>query len=90
VARHSGALTCDVSLRRSDGEVELVVEDSGRGMAPAAGGADARRGLGLMGMRERAQSLSGRFTIENRSEGGTRIVVTLPVGARPLEARKAG
>jgi two-component system sensor histidine kinase UhpB len=90
VARHSGALSCHVSLRRADGEVELVVEDSGRGMAVASGEADARRGLGLMGMRERAQALAGRFTLSNRPEGGTRIVVTLPVGAGSHAARKAG
>jgi signal transduction histidine kinase len=88
VARHSGALSCAVSLRRINDQVQLAVEDSGRGMADAAGGADARRGLGLMGMRERAQSLAGRFAIENRPEGGTRIVVTLPVGAHAT--RKAG
>jgi signal transduction histidine kinase len=77
-----------VSLRRIGDQVQLVVEDSGRGMADASGGADARRGLGLMGMRERAQSLAGRFIIENRPEGGTRIVVTLPAGAHAT--RKAG
>lgn len=88
VARHSGALSCAVSLRRIGDQVQLVVEDSGRGMADASGGADARRGLGLMGMRERAQSLAGRFIIENRPEGGTRIVVTLPAGAHAT--RKAG
>jgi len=90
VARHSGALSCTVSLRRIEGEVELVVEDSGRGMASSAEGADARRGLGLMGMRERAQALSGRFTIANRPEGGTRIVVALPVRAGARVSRKAG
>ena len=90
VARHSGALTCTVSLRQVDGEVELVVEDSGRGMPPSAAGADARRGLGLMGMRERAQALSGRFTIANRPEGGTRLVVTLPGRAATHASLKAG
>ena len=90
VARHSGALSCTVSLRRIDGEVELVVEDSGRGMVSSVDGADARRGLGLMGMRERAQTLAGRFTIANRPEGGTRIVVTLPVRAGAQVSRKAG
>jgi len=90
VARHSGALSCTISLKRVEGEVELVVEDSGRGMASAADGADARRGLGLMGMRERAQALSGRFTIANRPEGGTRIVVALPVRAGARVSRKAG
>ncbi len=88
VARHSGSLSCTVALRRRAGEVELVVEDSGRGITE--NGADARRGLGLMGMRERAQSLSGRFVLKNRPEGGTRIAVTLPVGPKTEPARKAG
>jgi signal transduction histidine kinase len=90
VARHSGAVSCAVSLRRSADVVELIVEDAGRGISVASNGADARRGLGLMGMRERAQALSGRFALTNRPEGGTRIVVTLPVGPNPEAARKAG
>ena len=88
VARHSGALSCDVSLRRSADEVELIVEDSGRGIV--SDGTDARRGLGLMGMRERAQSLAGRFLIAGRSEGGTRVTVTLPVKGGSQTVRKAG
>ena len=40
---------------------------------------EAPRGLGLIAMRERAQALSGGFVIENRSEGGTRLTVRLPV-----------
>jgi signal transduction histidine kinase len=88
VARHSGAVSCSVSLRRNADTVELIVEDAGRGIT--VGGAEARRGLGLMGMRERAQALAGRFVLTNRLEGGTRIVVTLPTGPRPEAARKAG
>ena len=88
VARHSGAVSCSVSLQRSNDVVELIVEDAGRGITVS--GAEARRGLGLMGMRERAQALNGRFALSNRPEGGTRIVVTLPIGPRPEAARKAG
>jgi signal transduction histidine kinase len=80
VARHSGALSCAVNVRRGDDAVTLVIEDTGRGIT---GDADrvgaARRGLGLIGMRERAQALAGRFVIENRREGGARITVLLPV-----------
>ena len=85
-----GALWCSVSLRQGANEVELSVEDGGRGITPEANGADARRGLGLMGMRERAQTLNGRFVLTNRPEGGTRIVVTLPVGPHADAARMAG
>ena len=90
VARHSGALWCSVSLCQGANEVELIVEDGGRGITPESNGADARRGLGLMGMRERAQTLNGRFVLTNRPEGGTRIVVTLPVGPSADTARMAG
>jgi signal transduction histidine kinase len=80
VARHSGALSCAVNVRRGQDAVTLIIEDTGRGIA---GDADrlgaARRGLGLIGMRERAQALAGRFVIENRREGGARITVLLPV-----------
>ena len=90
VARHSGALTCEVSLRRIGEHVELAIEDSGRGMTLTADAHDARRGLGLMGMRERAQALDGRFVLGNRPEGGTKILVTLPVAPGARSAREVG
>jgi signal transduction histidine kinase len=80
VARHSGAIACSVAVARQGDTVTLVIEDQGRGITGAADRlADARRGLGLIGMRERAQALAGRFSIENRPEGGTRVSVVLPV-----------
>lgn len=80
VARHSGASSCTVALVRRDGLLHLTIEDDGRGIDTAAVRAvDARRGLGLIGMRERAQALSGAFVIENRHEGGARVIVRLPV-----------
>ena len=89
VARHSGALSCSVSIRRSDDAVSLVIEDTGRGFTGAADRVIAAgRGLGLIGMRERAQALAGRFAIENRPEGGTRITVLLPVPRVVDEAQR--
>lgn len=79
VARHSGASSCTVSLVRRDGFLHLAVEDDGKGITGTVPRAvDARRGLGLIGMRERAQALSGTFHIENRREGGARVIVRLP------------
>lgn len=93
VARHSGASSCTVALVRRDGVLHLTIEDDGRGIDTAAARAvDARRGLGLIGMRERAQALSGTFVIENRPEGGTRVGVRLPVlaavPAPPAESQR--
>ncbi len=82
VARHSGASSCTVSLVRREGMLQLTIEDDGRGIdTTAARASDARRRLGLIGMRERAQALAGTFVIENRTEGGTRVTVRLPAPA---------
>jgi signal transduction histidine kinase len=78
VARHSGASACTVSLIRRDGLLHLTVEDDGKGISTMPRAPDAGRGLGLIGMRERAQALSGSFEIENRREGGTRVIIRLP------------
>jgi signal transduction histidine kinase len=90
VARHSGASSCTVSLVRREGMLHLTIEDDGRGIdAAAARASDAQRRLGLIGMRERAQTLAGTFVIENRVEGGTRVTVRLPapVAAEPPAAQ---
>jgi signal transduction histidine kinase len=79
VARHSGATSCTVALVRRDGMLQLTIEDDGKGIDLTGRPPEARRGLGLIAMRERAQTLSGGFVIENRAEGGTRLIVRLPV-----------
>jgi signal transduction histidine kinase len=76
VARHSGAGQCIVTIDRQDHSLKVTIDDDG------IGGVDEHartRGLGVIGMRERAQSLAGAFSIENRPGGGTRILVTVPL-----------
>jgi signal transduction histidine kinase len=80
VAQHSGATACTVSLNSGGGLLRLVVEDNGRGIGTVANRLTAGHGLGLIGMRERAQALGGSFTIGDRAGGGTVLAVTLPLG----------
>lgn len=80
VARHSGATACTVSLNSGGGVLRLVIEDNGRGVDPGALRPTRGGGLGLIGMRERAQALGGTFTIRQRDGGGTIVAVTLPFG----------
>ena len=80
VARHSGATACTVSLNSGGGMLRLVVEDNGHGVGTVAARVASARGLGLIGMRERAQALGGTFTIGERDGGGTLVSVTLPLG----------
>lgn len=77
VAQHSGATACTVSLNEGANVLNLVIEDNGAGLEQTI---DAtRRGLGMIGMRERAQALGGTFAAVTRSGGGTHVAVTLPL-----------
>ncbi len=73
-ARHGHA--GNVRVRLAAGEaVELTVLDDGVGFDTAAAGSG--RGFGLVSMRERIESLGGRFTISSYPSTGTRVEVAL-------------
>lgn len=72
VLRHSGADHVTIGLHRDAMGLELRIADNGRGM-----GTDAKPGMGLANMRERAGSLpGGRFTLDSRDGHGVTIHIT--------------
>ncbi len=80
VLKHADATACTVRLVRRDQALQLTIEDDGRGIGRGPGGSgQVRRGLGVIGMRERAAALGGAFAIGDREEGGTRVMVRLPL-----------
>lgn len=83
VARHSGARRARVTMARLPDALELIVEDDGRGIAPVVRGRSSGGGLGLIGMRERAQALGGSFALHSDVGEGTRVIVRIPVNAAP-------
>jgi signal transduction histidine kinase len=76
VARHSGATQATVNLRAEESEVVLTVGDDGRGISTAE--ISAPDSLGLLGMRERTDSLGGQFTVQGRP-GHTFVEVRIPL-----------
>lgn len=76
VARHSGAGSCVVRLRRSAVGLEVVVSDDGCGIPE-----DAEVGVGLLSLRERAAELGGHTAITCPPSGGTIVRAALPVHA---------
>lgn len=83
VVRHSQASRCQVGLHRLAGELKVFVEDDGVGLSPAMNNGDARSGLGLIGIRERAVQLGGTVQIVTGARAGTRIEVTIPIEPAP-------
>jgi signal transduction histidine kinase len=74
VIKHAHAERVRIALRKSDGLVTARIEDDGRGFTESKGG----EGLGLIGIRERVELVSGRLEIESSAGGGTTIVVEVP------------
>jgi signal transduction histidine kinase len=78
VFRHSEAHNGSVSLRQRNGQVFVTVRDDGKGIGEQLSG--LRRdgiGVGIRGMRQRANELGGELQITNANPG-TLIDVTLP------------
>jgi signal transduction histidine kinase len=65
-----------VRLRDDSGTLTVEVEDDGTG--PSSTGREASAGMGLAGMRERAEALGGTLTAGPGPGGGFRIVAVLP------------
>ena len=80
VKRHAGAQEAWVRLEFQNDSISLEVEDHGRGFAPDAG----HQGIGLVGMRERAELVGGTLQVARREGGGT--IVRLVVPAEKVEA----
>jgi signal transduction histidine kinase len=82
VARHARAQICRVYLQRLPRTVLVTIEDDGIGFESTEGSTDPRRGLGLIGVRERVAHLRGTMRLESGSGKGTRLTVELPARTR--------
>lgn len=90
IVKHAHASTAFVDLTTDGEELRLTVEDDGRGFPridstlrqrlATALVAQEPVAFGLMGMQERARILGGRFEVEGRPDGGTRICAAFPIG----------
>ncbi|WP_369249742.1 sensor histidine kinase [Streptomyces sp. R41] len=77
VAKHAAAKTAHVKLAYTHDHMTITVSDDGDAPAPAAPSPSG--GFGLMGMRERAQSVGGRLQAGHRPEGGFTVTTELPI-----------
>lgn len=77
-ARHARASAIQIRFDQVAGALRVRIEDNGIGIPGNAAG----RGLGLIGIAERARQLGGNMTIESKGEAGGLIVLTIPAAPK--------
>lgn len=77
VARHANAGRVDISLSQHDDDLVLLIEDNGKGFDPAT--LQHSPTLGILGMKERAKTMDGSYSIHSTPGKGTitDVVVSL-------------
>jgi signal transduction histidine kinase len=75
--KHAAARRIDVRLLMAPPLVTLIVRDDGRGFDPDAAHIQSKR-LGLTSMRERAEALGARLTVESAPGAGTTVRTKVP------------
>ncbi len=82
--RHAAASRISVAVHRetlaAGDQLEINIRDNGKGMEVHDFHSDVD--FGLLGMRERAQSLGGTFTLDSSLGEGVNLTVTIPLGAQ--------
>ena len=85
IARHAKAESAIVSLEKRDPYVHLYITDDGKGFdvkryfsSPQV----TRKGIGILGMKERVELAGGTFYIDSHPRQGTRISVRIPIVKR--------
>jgi signal transduction histidine kinase len=75
VVKHANATHAVIGVERRDGLLVIGITDDG------VGGAQPVDGSGLHGLADRVEALGGRLTIEDATDGGTRVRAEIPCGS---------
>ena len=71
--RHAQASRLTVGARKAREHLQIEVHDDG------IGGADLSKGSGLIGLKDRVESLGGAIRLASPRGGGTTLHVTIPL-----------
>jgi signal transduction histidine kinase len=72
-AKHANASVVNVELDTRDTILQLAIRDDG------IGGADRRRGSGLVGLSDRIEALGGTLQVSSPAGNGTTLLIEIPI-----------
>ena len=78
IAKHAKANLVKIALSRADNDIEITIEDDGKGF-DASAMKEKSKGLGLFSVRERLRHIGGKLEIESKRGKGTHTTLTAPL-----------
>jgi signal transduction histidine kinase len=72
ISKYANAGKATIAMKDSEEKVRLTISDDGLGFDPSN---TERKGLGLLGMRERVEAIGGELRVESSPGKGTRVTV---------------
>jgi signal transduction histidine kinase len=79
VRKHAQASAVKVTFSQSEGGVQIMVEDDGRGFDPTSVPGQREQHFGLTTMRERAESVGGKLKVQSAPGRGARVILWVPL-----------
>jgi PAS domain S-box-containing protein len=88
IAKHAKARFVKVSVAAADNDIQVTIEDDGKGFNVSAlhARSSKSRGLGLFSVRERLTHIGGKLEIESAHGKGTKVTLSAPL--KPEENHK--
>ena len=75
IMRYAEAGYVRIAIDKSDDRLSLIIQDNGKGFDPTK----QTKGIGLLNILNRAETLGGTLTIDTKPMGGCRLEVQIPV-----------
>ena len=75
-AKHAHASEVTVGVQVQEGNLRLLIRDDG------VGGADAAKGSGLIGLKDRVEALGGHVQVSSPRGSGTSLQLTIPLDSK--------
>jgi len=77
IVKHAKATEASISLTQHDSELNIIVEDNGKGFK--VGKLETKNGMGLGSIERRVEHLEGSMEVDSTIGKGTNIIIDLPI-----------
>ncbi|HEX8515568.1 MAG TPA: sensor histidine kinase [Bacteroidia bacterium] len=85
IIKHSGASIVNIQIIRYEDELNMMIEDNGKGFDPSS----ASAGIGLKNIRSRIEFINGTVNFDSSPGKGTTISIEIPIKTLPETTQRS-